>query len=71
MRVARQVRRMMQAVVSAEGTAPQAAVPGCSVAGKTGTAYKWTSKGYDRTQSCVLRRYNSAQAAEGDHCCFD
>ncbi|WP_255727893.1 penicillin-binding transpeptidase domain-containing protein [Caballeronia sp. PC1] len=26
------------------------AVPGYSVAGKTGTAYKWTTKGYDRQQ---------------------
>ncbi|WP_250481063.1 penicillin-binding protein 2 [Caballeronia sp. GAOx1] len=49
-RVARQVLGMMENVVSADGTAPQAAVPGYSVAGKTGTAYKWTTKGYDRQQ---------------------
>jgi len=41
---------MMQSVVSKDGTAPQAAVPGYSVAGKTGTAYKWTAKGYDHGQ---------------------
>ena len=40
----------MQSVVSADGTAPQAAVPGYSVAGKTGTAYQWTKKGYDHQQ---------------------
>jgi cell division protein FtsI (penicillin-binding protein 3) len=49
-RVAREVRTMMQAVVAKGGTAPQAAVPGYTVAGKTGTAYKWTSKGYDHHQ---------------------
>ncbi len=49
-RVARQVRTMMRSVVSADGTAPQAAVPGYSVAGKTGTAYQWTKKGYDHRQ---------------------
>ncbi|AMM18652.1 cell division protein (plasmid) [Burkholderia sp. PAMC 28687] len=49
-RVARQVRAMMRSVVSADGTAPLAAVPGYSVAGKTGTAYQWTKTGYDRQQ---------------------
>ncbi|WP_309932353.1 penicillin-binding protein 2 [Caballeronia sp. LZ032] len=48
--VAREMRMMMQSVVSKDGTAPQAAVPGYSVAGKTGTAYKWTAKGYDHAQ---------------------
>lgn len=48
--VASEVRKMMQSVVSRDGTAPQAAVPGYSVAGKTGTAYQWTAKGYDRRQ---------------------
>ncbi|SAL87687.1 peptidoglycan synthetase FtsI [Caballeronia arvi] len=48
--VAREMRTMMQSVVGADGTAPQAAVPGYSVAGKTGTAYKWTAKGYDHSQ---------------------
>ncbi|WP_371884375.1 peptidoglycan D,D-transpeptidase FtsI family protein [Caballeronia sp. S22] len=49
-RVAREVRGMMESVVSRDGTAPQAAVPGYTVAGKTGTAYKWTTKGYDHQQ---------------------
>ncbi|MDR5755188.1 MULTISPECIES: penicillin-binding protein 2 [unclassified Caballeronia] len=48
--VARQMRTILQSVVSKDGTAPQAAVPGYTVAGKTGTAYKWTSKGYDHSQ---------------------
>ncbi|WP_250479581.1 MULTISPECIES: penicillin-binding protein 2 [unclassified Caballeronia] len=48
--VAREMLEMMQSVVRKDGTAPQAAVPGYSVAGKTGTAYKWTPKGYDHSQ---------------------
>jgi cell division protein FtsI (penicillin-binding protein 3) len=49
-RVASQVRAMLETVVSKDGTAPQAAVPGYTVAGKTGTAYRWTANGYDRRQ---------------------
>lgn len=37
---ARQVRTMMEAVVSDKGTAPKAAVAGYQVAGKTGTVHK-------------------------------
>jgi cell division protein FtsI (penicillin-binding protein 3) len=37
---ARQVRTMLETVVSPEGTAPKAQVPGYRVGGKTGTAYK-------------------------------
>ncbi|EKS71782.1 MULTISPECIES: peptidoglycan D,D-transpeptidase FtsI family protein [Caballeronia] len=48
--VAREMLEMMQSVVRKDGTAPQAAVPRYSVAGKTGTAYKWTPKGYDHSQ---------------------
>lgn len=47
--VAGQVRDMMGLVVSREGTAYQARIPGYTVAGKTGTAYKYSrSGGYDR-----------------------
>lgn len=49
-RVAREVRAMLETVVSADGTAPQAQVTGYTVAGKTGTAYRWTKHGYDHTQ---------------------
>ncbi|MGN6701916.1 MAG: peptidoglycan D,D-transpeptidase FtsI family protein [Burkholderiaceae bacterium] len=38
--VAREMRGMLESVVSPEGTAPKAQVPGYRVAGKTGTAYK-------------------------------
>ncbi|MDX1605856.1 MAG: penicillin-binding protein 2 [Candidatus Competibacterales bacterium] len=45
-RVARQVRQMLEAVVSDAGTASRAAVPGYRVAGKTGTVHKATAGGY-------------------------
>jgi cell division protein FtsI (penicillin-binding protein 3) len=49
-RVAAEVLAMLESVVSEDGTAPQAAVPGYTAAGKTGTAYRWSARGYDRSQ---------------------
>jgi len=43
---ARAIRQMMEGVVSPEGTAPKAAVPGYRVAGKTGTVKKVEGGGY-------------------------
>jgi cell division protein FtsI (penicillin-binding protein 3) len=45
---ARSVRRMLESVATADGTAPQAAVTGYSIAGKTGTVKKRDDEGgYD------------------------
>jgi len=44
--VSRDVIRMLQSVVSEVGAAKRAAIPGYSVAGKTGTAWKASAGGY-------------------------
>ena len=44
--VAKQVTEALRGVVSDEGTAAEAQVPGFEVAGKTGTAQKYTPQGY-------------------------
>lgn len=51
---ARRVRDMLQTVVSPEGTAPLAAVPGYRVAGKTGTVKKLGKKGYSDDRYIAL-----------------
>ena len=40
---AKEIRKMLESVVSANGTAPTAAIPGYRVAGKTGTAMRFNS----------------------------
>ena len=45
---ARELRTMLETVVSPEGTAPKAQVPGYRVGGKTGTAYKLVHGKYVR-----------------------
>ena len=45
-KTAKTVRKMMETVLTKDGTAIQAVVPGYSAAGKTGTAKKSTGHGY-------------------------
>ncbi len=45
-KTAKTVREMLESVVSAEGTAPAAQIPGYRVAGKTGTANRSQANGY-------------------------
>jgi len=52
--VARAVRKMMEAVVTPEGTAPLAAVSGYRVAGKTGTVHKSEAGGYAKHRYLAL-----------------
>ncbi|HUR40671.1 MAG TPA: penicillin-binding protein 2 [Verrucomicrobiae bacterium] len=55
-KVARQVRRLMEEVTVGDGTGVQASVPGYRVAGKTGTVRKPIAGGYadDRHQSVFI-----------------
>ena len=50
----RSVRSLMQAVTEPDGTAPEAAIAGTTVAGKTGTARKVGSEGYDDERHVAL-----------------
>lgn len=52
--VARSLIPMMETVVTQEGTALRAAVPGYRIAGKTGTAHKAQAGGYARDQYMSL-----------------
>ncbi|GLU30869.1 penicillin-binding protein 2 [Trinickia caryophylli] len=47
---AREVRSMLESVVTSQGTSPEAAVPGYRVGGKSGTAYKHFGRGYDHSK---------------------
>ena len=53
-RTARGVRAMLESVVEADGTAPEAAVPGYRVAGKTGTVKKFGADGYSDDRYIAL-----------------
>jgi len=47
---AAEMRKMLENVAAVGGTAPEAQVPGYSVGGKTGTAYKSNGHGYDHNK---------------------
>lgn len=47
---AREVRTMLESVVTKDGTSPEAAVPGYRVGGKSGTAYVHSGRGYERSK---------------------
>lgn len=49
-RTAAQIQHMLEGVLGPSGTAPEAAVPGYDLAGKTGTAQKAIPGGYSKTQ---------------------
>lgn len=51
---AKQLRKMMETVISQEGTAPLAAVKGYRVAGKTGTVKKFGKDGYSDSRYVSL-----------------
>ncbi|WP_233544064.1 penicillin-binding protein 2 [Salinisphaera sp. Q1T1-3] len=51
---AKTMRKLLEGVVSPQGTANRASVPGYKVAGKTGTARKISADGYHRNQHRAL-----------------
>ncbi len=62
--VAKQVTEALRGVVSDEGTAAEAQVPGFEVAGKTGTAQKYTPQGYVNQYRASFIGYLPAQKPE-------
>ena len=50
----RQVRSILNAVVSAEGTGSRAEVPGYTIAGKTGTVRKSSGNGYEKKYIAIF-----------------
>ncbi len=52
--ISRQIVAMLETVVSVEGTASRARIPGYRVAGKTGTVHKLTKEGYADDQYISL-----------------
>lgn len=52
--ISRQIVSMLETVVSTEGTASRARIPGYRVAGKTGTVHKLTKEGYADDQYISL-----------------
>ena len=62
--VAKQVTEALRGVVSEEGTAAEAQVPGFEVAGKTGTAQKYTPQGYVNQYRASFIGYLPAQKPE-------
>ena len=62
--VAKQVTEALRGVVSEEGTAADAQVPGFEVAGKTGTAQKYTPQGYVQKYRSSFIGYLPAQKPE-------